>query len=45
LPNCYYWIDREKEIGAVILMQLLPSGDLGALKAAAAFEATLYASL
>jgi CubicO group peptidase (beta-lactamase class C family) len=45
LPNCYYWIDREKEIGAVILMQLLPSGDLGALKAAAAFEGTLYASL
>jgi len=45
LPNCYYWIDREREIGAVILMQLLPSGDMGALKAATGFEATLYASL
>lgn len=45
LPNCYYWIDLEKGIGAVILMQLLPSGDLAALKVAAGFEATLYASL
>jgi len=45
LPNCYYWVDREKGIGAVILMQLLPSGDLGALKAAAGFEVALYASL
>jgi CubicO group peptidase (beta-lactamase class C family) len=45
LPNCYYWVDQEKAIGAVILMQLLPSGDLGALKAAAGFELALYASL
>nr|AOR05749.1 carboxylesterase [uncultured bacterium] len=45
LPNCYYWIDREKGIGAVILMQSLPSGDMGALKAAAGFEYALYASL
>jgi CubicO group peptidase (beta-lactamase class C family) len=45
LPNCYYWIDREKQIAAVILMQLLPSGDMGALKAYAGFEAAVYASL
>jgi CubicO group peptidase (beta-lactamase class C family) len=45
LPNCYYWIDLEKQIGALILMQILPSGDLGALKAAAGFEYALYASL
>lgn len=45
LPNCYYWVDREKGVGAVILMQSLPSGDLGALKAAAGFELALYASL
>jgi CubicO group peptidase (beta-lactamase class C family) len=45
LPNCYYWIDRERGIGAVILMQLLPSGDMGALKAYAGFEAAVYASL
>jgi CubicO group peptidase (beta-lactamase class C family) len=45
LPNCYYWIDREKGIGAVILTQILPSGDMGALKAAAGFEYALYASL
>jgi CubicO group peptidase (beta-lactamase class C family) len=45
LPNCYYWIDREKALGAVILMQSLPSGDMGALKAAAGFEYALYASL
>ncbi len=45
LPNCYYWIDREKGLGALILMQILPSGDVGALKAAAGFEYALYASL
>jgi CubicO group peptidase (beta-lactamase class C family) len=45
LPNCYYWVDREKSIGVVILMQSLPSGDMGALKAAAGFEYALYASL
>jgi len=45
LPNCYYWIDRELGIGALILTQVLPSGDLGALKAAAGFEFSLYASL
>jgi CubicO group peptidase (beta-lactamase class C family) len=45
LPNCYYWIDPEKQIAAVILMQLLPSGDMGALKTYAGFEAAVYASL
>jgi CubicO group peptidase (beta-lactamase class C family) len=45
LPNCYYWIDPEKGIAAVILMQLLPSGDMGALKTYAGFEAAVYASL
>jgi CubicO group peptidase (beta-lactamase class C family) len=45
LPNCYYWIDPAKGIAAVILMQLLPSGDPGALRAYAGFEAAVYASL
>ncbi|OYV59975.1 MAG: hypothetical protein B7Z71_07025 [Acidocella sp. 21-58-7] len=45
LPNCYYWIDVPRGIAAVILMQQLPSGDPGALKTFAAFEAALYASL
>jgi len=45
LPNCYYWIDPTKQIAAVILMQLLPSGDMGALKTYAGFEAAVYASL
>jgi CubicO group peptidase (beta-lactamase class C family) len=45
LPNCYYWIDPAKGLGAVILMQVLPSGDLGALKTFAGFESALYASL
>jgi CubicO group peptidase (beta-lactamase class C family) len=45
LPNCYYWVDLTTGLGAVILMQLLPSGDLGALKVAAGFELALYASL
>jgi CubicO group peptidase (beta-lactamase class C family) len=45
LPNCYYWIDPAKGVAALILMQILPSGDLGALKAFAGFEYALYASL
>jgi CubicO group peptidase (beta-lactamase class C family) len=45
LPNCYYWIDVPRGIAAVILMQLLPSGDLGALKTYAGFESAVYASL
>jgi len=45
LPNCYYWVDRAAGLGVVFLTQVLPSGDLGALKAAAGFEAALYASL
>ncbi len=45
LPNCYYWIDPAKGLGAVILMQVLPSGDLEALKTFAGFESALYASL
>lgn len=45
LPNCYYWIDIPRGIAATILMQLLPSGDMGALKAYAGFEAAFYASL
>jgi CubicO group peptidase (beta-lactamase class C family) len=45
LPNCYYWIDPVADIGALILMQVLPSGDMGALKAFAGFEYALYASL
>lgn len=45
LPNCYYWIDVPRGVAAVILMQLLPSGDMGALKTYAGFEAAFYASL
>ncbi len=45
LPNCYYWIDVPRGIAAVILMQILPSGDVGALKTYAGFETALYASL
>lgn len=45
LPNFYYWIDMPRSIAAVILMQLLPSDDMGALKTYAGFEAELYASL
>jgi len=45
LPNCHYWIDPAKGIAAVILMQLLPSGDPAALKTYTRFEAAVYASL
>jgi CubicO group peptidase (beta-lactamase class C family) len=45
LPNCYFWIDPSAGIAGLILMQLLPSGDPGALRAYAGFEAAVYASL
>ena len=41
--NTYFWIDPVVNRAAVILMQILPSGDTGALKTLCGFEAAVYA--
>ncbi len=42
LANTYFWIDPSKNIGGVILMQLLPFADPQALQTFAEFESQLY---
>ncbi len=44
LPNTYFWIDREINLAAIILMQILPSGDTGAIKTYSRFEKAVYAA-
>jgi CubicO group peptidase (beta-lactamase class C family) len=43
--NTFYWIDPQKEIGAVILMQVLPFYDEGALRVLNGFEELVYQNL
>jgi CubicO group peptidase (beta-lactamase class C family) len=45
MANTYFWIDPAKSIAGVILMQILPSGDPGALKTFFGFEQAVYAAL
>jgi CubicO group peptidase (beta-lactamase class C family) len=45
LGNTYFWIDPEKEIAGVILMQLIPFADPKALSLLDGFERALYAAL
>jgi methyl acetate hydrolase len=42
LANTYFWIDPSKNIGGVILMQLLPFADAKALQTFADFESSVY---
>jgi methyl acetate hydrolase len=42
LANTYFWIDPSKNIGGVILMQLLPFADPQALQTFADFESSVY---
>lgn len=44
IDNTYFWIDPEKKIGAVILMQLLPFCDTEAMAVLRSFERAVYAS-
>ncbi|OYV39315.1 MAG: hypothetical protein B7Z80_07570, partial [Rhodospirillales bacterium 20-64-7] len=44
LPNCYFWIDPAAGLAAMMLSQVLPSGDAGALKTFFAFEKVVYAA-
>jgi CubicO group peptidase (beta-lactamase class C family) len=43
LCNSYYWLDPARAVGGVMLAQLLPFGDAGALKLFGAFERAVYA--
>lgn len=45
LGNTYYWIDPNRRVAGVILMQLLPFADGPALRALSDFEAATYKSL
>lgn len=41
--NTFYWFDPASDVAAVLMMQLLPFGDAGALAALSAFERGVYA--
>jgi CubicO group peptidase (beta-lactamase class C family) len=45
LANTYFWIDPERNVAGVILMQLLPFADHKCLEAFAGFERGIYAGL
>lgn len=45
INNTFYWIDPQKQVGAVILMQLLPFYDERALRVLQGFEERVYKSL
>jgi CubicO group peptidase (beta-lactamase class C family) len=40
--NTYFWIDREKGITAVLMMQVLPFMDDGAAKTVEDFDRAVY---
>jgi methyl acetate hydrolase len=42
LANTYFWVDPKKDVGGVILMQLLPFADPKALQTFADFESGVY---
>ena len=45
LANTYFWIDPERDVGGVILMQLLPFADEEAMRLFNRFESGVYAAL
>ena len=45
INNTFYWIDPQKQVGAVILMQVLPFYDEGALRVLQGFEERAYKNL
>ena len=45
LPNCYYWLDPARGVAGLVMMQILPFADPGALDVLDRFEAGLYAGL
>jgi len=45
INNTFYWIDPQKQVGAVILMQMLPFYDDAALRVLNGFEERVYRNL
>jgi CubicO group peptidase (beta-lactamase class C family) len=45
LANTYFWVDRRKQIGGVIMTQILPFGDPIVLKLYERFERSVYLGL
>jgi methyl acetate hydrolase len=45
INNTFYWIDPQKQVGAVILMQMLPFYDEGAIRTLRGFEERVYKNL
>jgi CubicO group peptidase (beta-lactamase class C family) len=45
INNTFYWIDPQKQLGAVILMQMLPFYDEAALRVLQGFEERVYRNL
>ena len=45
LSNCYFWIDREKQLAGVFLTQVLPFVDVKAFPLFLAFETDVYRGL
>jgi methyl acetate hydrolase len=45
INNTFYWIDPQKQVGAVILMQMLPFYDEAAIRALQGFEERVYRNL
>ncbi|MDQ0393619.1 serine hydrolase domain-containing protein [Labrys monachus] len=45
LANCYFWIDRTKRLGGVVMTQILPFGDPRVLRLYGAFEQQVYRRL
>jgi methyl acetate hydrolase len=41
--NTFFWIDREKRVGAVLMSQMLPGLDPGPQKLLEDFDRTVYA--
>jgi CubicO group peptidase (beta-lactamase class C family) len=41
--NTFFWIDREKQVAAVLMSQMLPGLDPGPLKLLEDFDRAVYA--
>jgi CubicO group peptidase (beta-lactamase class C family) len=40
--NSYYWIDRNKGVGGVLMTQMLPFFDMGVIETLTGFEMAVY---
>jgi len=40
--NTFFWVDREKNVCAVLLTQMLPFGEPGVIKLVEDFERAVY---